>query len=262
MFRRQFLIGVGAGLVSAGFSEGCGGPPIGPGGVTPPPPTPIDPPPPPPPPPSLSIGRILAFGDSMTAGTTSPVVTFRGLDAGLAQSYPFKLQRLLTARYSAQTVDVFNAGKPAERATDGRDRLGGVLSEAKPQLLLLMEGANDLNNLAPGSTNVSPAVGAMEDMVREASGRGVEVVVATIPPQRPGRPNTQQAALVPKYNSELKLMASKKGAMLVDVNASFPLSMIGQDGLHPTEAGYQAIAEIFLDAIKARYEVPASIATR
>ena len=131
MFRRQFLIGVGATLVTAGLTESCGGSPTVPGGVTPPPQPPPEPPPPPPtPPPGLSIGRILAFGDSMTAGTTSPVVMFRALDAGLAQSYPFKLQTLLTSRYSAQTVEVFNSGKPAERATDGRNRLGGVLSEA------------------------------------------------------------------------------------------------------------------------------------
>ncbi len=263
MFRRQFLIGVGATLVTAGLTVSCGGSPTVPGGVTPPPQPPPEPPPPPPtPPPGLSIGRILAFGDSMTAGTTSPVVMFRALDAGLAQSYPFKLQTLLTSRYSAQTVEVFNSGKPAERATDGRNRLGGVLSEAKPQLVILMEGANDLNNLAVGSTDVSPAVGAMEDMVREAAGRGAQVIVATIPQQRPGMPNTQQAALVPKYNNELKQMATKKDAILVDVNTLLPLSMIGQDGLHPTEAGYQAIAEIFLDVIKSRYEISPTTASR
>jgi len=64
--------------------------------------------------------------------------------------------------------------------------------------------------------------------------------------------------LVDKYNNELRQMAAKKGAILVDVNAQFPVSLIGQDSLHPTEEGYQKIAEIFLDAIKAKYEIPAS----
>jgi lysophospholipase L1-like esterase len=41
-----------------------------------------------------------------------------------------------------------------------------------------------------------------------------------------------------------------------------PLSLIGEDGLHPTEQGYQKLAEIFFDAIKAKYEAPASTATR
>ena len=50
-------------------------------------------------------------------------------------------------------------------------------------------------------------------------------------------------------------MASKKGAILVDVNGQFPLPLIGQDGLHPTEPGYQTLAEMMFEAIKTRYEV-------
>jgi lysophospholipase L1-like esterase len=50
-------------------------------------------------------------------------------------------------------------------------------------------------------------------------------------------------------------MAVKKGARIVDLHAEFPVSLLGEDGLHPTEAGYQKIAEIFHDAIAAHYEV-------
>ena len=35
-----------------------------------------------------------------------------------------------------------------------------------------------------------------------------------------------------------------------------------EDGLHPTESGYQRLATIWLDAIKARYEQPAQSAAR
>jgi lysophospholipase L1-like esterase len=249
-----------AGILLTVLAAACGssGPPTAPGPIVIPP---TDPGPGAnPSPPTLGVTRILAFGDSMTEGTTSVTFTPFTLTAGLPQSYPFKLQTLLSARYTAQTITVANAGRAGEQAAQTspstHDRFSGALSEAKPQLLLLMEGANDLNNIPTGSTNVSPIVGAMEDMVRDALGRGVQVMLATIPPQRPGQKNTIQAALVPKYNSELKLMASKKGAMLVDVNALLPLSLIGQDGLHPTDAGYQMLAEIFMDAIKARYEEP------
>jgi lysophospholipase L1-like esterase len=251
-----------AGLLLAVLTTACGSsaPPTGPGPiVTPPPDTG---PPTPPPPPTLGITRILAFGDSMTEGTTSPTFTPFALTAGLPQSYPFKLQMLISARYSAQTIAVLNAGKAGEKATETnpstRDRFNAAMSEARPELVLLLEGANDLNNIPTGSTNVSPIVGAMEDMVRDATGRGLQVMVATIPQQRPGQKNTTQAALVPKYDSELKLMASKKGATLIDINALLPLSLIGQDGLHPTEAGYQMMAEIFLDAIKSKYETQAT----
>jgi lysophospholipase L1-like esterase len=197
----------------------------------------------------------------MTEGTASPVFTGFGLTAGLPQSYPFKLQTLLSARYSGQTISVSNAGLAGERATETkpstRDRLSRAMSEAKPELLILIEGANDLNLMGgTGLTDVSPVTAAMEDMVRDSIGRGAQVIVATLPPQRSGGGSKGQAGpLLAKYNNDLKLMASKKGAMLVDINALLPLSMIGQDGLHPTEAGYQMMAEIFLDAIKGKYEV-------
>src|SRR5580765_3356043 len=103
----------------------------------------------------------------------------------------------------------------------------------------------------------------MEDMVRLATGRGMQVLMDTIPPQRAGGRNAAAPGLVDKYNGQLKVMAGKKGAILVDVNAMLPLSLIGQDGLHPTEAGYQKLAEIWQDAIKVRYETaPPSIARR
>ncbi len=249
-----------AGLLLAVLTTACGssGPPIGPGPITPPPPDP-GPTPTPTPPPTLGITRILAFGDSQTQGTTSPTYTPFTLTPGLPQSYPFKLQALLTARYTGQTIAVANAGLAGERVTEThpstRDRFGAALSEAHPELVILLEGVNDINNLPDGVTNVSPIVGALEDLVRDAQGRGSQVIVATLLQQRPGYPNTQHYMLVPKFNNEVKTMAGKKGATLVDLNTMVPLSLIGQDGLHPTEAAYEMMAGIFFDVIRGKYEV-------
>jgi lysophospholipase L1-like esterase len=258
-----------AGLFLTVLTCACGSsaPPTGPGPIVTPPPIVVPTPPTPPvTPPALAITRILSFGDSMTEGTTQPSYAPFTLTAGKPESYPFKLQTLLAARYTAQTVAVSNAGRAGENAAavspSARSRLSGALSEARPELVILMEGANDLNTLdSVGSTDVSPVVGALEDMVRDAIGRGAQVMVATLPPQRTNSQRGNAGSRLPKYNNELKLMAAKKGAMLVDVNALLPLSFIGQDGLHPTEAGYDAIAQIFLDAIKAKYEVPAAQTT-
>jgi lysophospholipase L1-like esterase len=256
--RRRILPAV---LLLGFFASACGssGPPTGPGPIVTPPPDP-QPPPPPPPPPTLGVTQILCFGDSMTAGTVSPALARFALDAGRPESYPFKLQTLLAARYTAQTITVLNAGQAREPAEQARDRFNGALSEAKPQLLLLMEGANDLNS--PGSIDVSEIVSAMEDMVRDATLRGIPVMVATLPPQRLGGRNTADPELLDKFNRDLRLMASKKGAQLIDVNTMLPLSLIGEDGLHPTEQGYQKLAEIFFDAVKAKYEAPAPTARR
>jgi lysophospholipase L1-like esterase len=196
----------------------------------------------------------------MTEGTTSPPLTtwtFR-LDAGLTHSYPFKLQTLTSGRYTSQTIAVFNAGRAGQRAVDDRGRFNDALDEARPDIVLLMEGANDLN--APFNTGegindrIRTTVAGLEDMVRDAGFRRIPVFLATLPPQRDGGPKAGAATFLTRYNDALKVMASNKGASIVDVYPQFPLSDIGQDGLHPTEAGYQRIAEIWLEALKRQYE--------
>lgn len=206
-------------------------------------------------PPVLGVTRVLAFGDSMTAGTTSPPLAAAALTAGLPQSYPFKLQTTLGARYTGQAIAVLNAGNPGEQAAtpSALTRFGDALSEAKPDLVLLMEGANDLNNAgAMVNAAITAAVSSLEEMVKEASRRGMPVMVGTLPPQR--APKGTSAEVVARFNDAVKVMAAKKGAILVDVSALFPESLIGQDGLHPTEAGYQRLAEIYGEAVRTRYE--------
>ena len=212
------------------------------------------PPPPPAPAPVLAVTRILAFGDSMTAGTTSPAVVPPALTAGPPQSYPAKLQDLISGRYSGQTITVLNAGKPSEHVYDAATlaRFNHEVSDASPNLILLMEGANDLNDAGDAvNDTIATTVGTLEEMVKEAGRRRIPIMVATLPPQR--LPKGHGAPYIGRFNDAVKTMAAKKGGILVDVNAGVPDSLIGQDGLHPTEEGYQRIAEIFLNAMKSVY---------
>jgi lysophospholipase L1-like esterase len=186
------------------------------------------------------------------------------LDAGRTQSYPFKLQSLLAARYTAQTVQLFNAGIAGRNVREDVSRFGDALSAAKPELVLLLEGVNDLNSPRnPGegdNARIRLTVDTLEEMVKEATRRNVPVMVGTLPPQRPGGPKAASVDLIAPFNEALRVMAGKKGAQVVDTGA-LPLSMIGSDGLHPTEAGYQRMAEIWMEAIRARYEQAAPTAT-
>lgn len=214
----------------------------------------------------LGVTRILAFGDSMTAGTTSPPLTYTfALTPGLPQSYPYKLGELLTARYTSQTIETSNAGLAGETNRQGVDRIGFALREAQPEVVLLMEGANDLNQMSDlTGTDLTAAIdrslGAMEDMVRDAQRNGAFVMLATLPPQREGGRRAGGFENLGRYNDGLKLLASRKGADIVDVNAQLPAALIGEDGLHPTEEGYQRLAQIFLDTLIAKYEQPATLA--
>ncbi len=263
MFRRmRTALALCALLAGAGLS-GCGGSSTRPSPLVVPPADPGPTPDPPKPrvPPTLRITKVLAFGDSMTAGTISPALV-PSLTVGPPQAYPFKLQDLLSSRYTTQTITVLNAGKPGELVATpaALKRFNDSLSEVKPDVVLLLEGANDLNNAGDMvNAAITASVSSLEEMVKEAVRRKIPVMVATLPPQRP--PKGTAAPFIQKFNDAVKVMAANKGGILVDVYPRLPDAMIGQDGLHPTESGYQRLAEIFRDAIQAQYEAapPASV---
>jgi lysophospholipase L1-like esterase len=160
---------------------------------------------------------------------------------------------MLNERYTSQTIEVFNAGVAGNRAQEDRGRLIDMIRETKPEVLLLLEGANDLNGR---EMEINNTIGALEQMIGEGVSRGVRVFLATLPPQRPGGRNAGAAPFLDTVNALIRRTAPDEGAALVDVFAGMDLSMIGQDGLHPTDAGYQRMAEIWMDALKAAYEQP------
>jgi lysophospholipase L1-like esterase len=173
------------------------------------------------------------------------------------QSYPYKLQNLLTDRYKAQTVEVINEGDPGEEAVEGMVRLGSVLRRHHPDVLLLMEGANDL--FFHREEAIELAIPALDRMVSDAQREGVIVCLATIPPQRPGGARNNVAEIIPAFNEEIRALAARRDAVLVDVYKAIEpdLSLIGADDLHLTDRGYQVVAETFFAAIRAAFEDPA-----
>jgi lysophospholipase L1-like esterase len=212
--------------------------------------------------PRLVATRFLAFGDSLTAGTTSAAPTI--LLVNNADSYPFKLHRSLTSRYQSQIPEVLNDGvggefasKPGFAGPSGLSRLPGSLDANRPEVLLLMEGTNDLLDLQPGA---DAALDALEDMIRIAQGRSVRVMLATIPPQRAGgaRHRDAVAAIIPSFNESIRQLASRERVPVVDVYNALKdrMDLIGVDDLHPTPQGYDVIAATFFEAIRATLEEP------
>ena len=57
----------------------------------------------------------------------------------------------LRYRFQATSPVVLNEGLAAEFTTDGLRRLRGVLQQHRPEVLLLMEGTNDLLDRPPRS---------------------------------------------------------------------------------------------------------------
>jgi lysophospholipase L1-like esterase len=172
-------------------------------------------------------------------------------------SYPTRLQSMLSARYAAQTILVGNGGIPGETAENGARRLPNILANERPDVVLLMEGANDLSRLTLGLAAVSIAAQAIDAMAKESRNRGARVFLATIPPPKAGGNRALPVASVTALNDQIRLIARGEGAVLVDTNAAIAADLnryVGVDGLHLTEAGYQRVAEVFFDAIRADLE--------
>lgn len=206
--------------------------------------------------PRLSVTRFLAFGDSITAGAIAGAdgVTLSFVDPTLA--YPGELQTSLRQRYAAQPIVVVNDGLSGETAVDGAARLPAELSRYHPQVVLLLEGVNDLHGRV-GQDGFPPALSALRIMIQQANAAGAEVVVGTLPPAVPGALFPSTVALIAPFNAELVPMALESGARVVDLHSALLADVanwIGPDGLHLSVAGYQELAHVFFDSIQANFE--------
>lgn len=215
--------------------------------------------------PTLSKTRYLAFGDSITAGEVTFPVGSSVRGEGLitrqivvpAASYPTVLLNTLRGRYASQAgaMEVFNYGLGGERVINARNRFFAALNTTRPEVLLLLEGANDIPLGADGAA--SSAANEVRIWVAEAKARGIRVFLATPAPGRPGN-KTIQPALLLDYANRMRAVAAQEGVTLVDIYGLMlpdALRYIGVDGLHPNEQGYARIADLFFQAIQSEFEV-------
>lgn len=208
---------------------------------------------PPPPAPTLSVTKILAFGDSLTYGSHS-ARNFYFFERTHV-TYPVQLASLLQARYPKQTITVVNAGLPGELAVGARSRLESAIAANASDLVLLFEGTNDIN----AGFTPSQIAASLNDLVRAALGKGVKVRIATLPPIGLAYdPTGASNRLVQSVNSQIDTLASTLAiGTPVDLYATISRdsSLLGADGLHPSDAGYTAMANAFLDAIVSAFQI-------
>jgi lysophospholipase L1-like esterase len=225
------------------MAAGCGDSPSGPtdgGGV-----------------PTLSRTRFLAFGDSITAGEVTAHASGGISKMAIlpAASYPSHLLSQLSSRYTTQVASlrVTNSGMPGEKIFGAAERFPAALTADLPDAVLIMEGVNDLWLIGPDVTT-----DLLRTMVVTAKGWGVRVFVGSMVPTVPGRFRSVNPADLLALNARLKRMAAEEGAVFVDLYTPLlpdAASLIGVDGLHPNEAGYRRVAQIYFDSIRTSLEV-------
>jgi lysophospholipase L1-like esterase len=219
------------------------------------------------PPNAVGAARFLAFGDSITCGTPSPVFSGLVIINCNEYGYPERLLAMLQTYSPGQAFTVTKRGLPGEGAFEGERRLASELSELagpsvpirqRPEVLLLLEGINDMTNGA----SPTRAAASVAQMVQIARLFNLTVFVATMPQTyhsvdpTTGRVRENAAQLVPAFNTEIRRLAAQN-VVVVDLYAAFGTnrSLMGDDGLHPTPAGYNAMAQQFHAAIVQQFPV-------
>jgi len=209
--------------------------------------------------PRLSRTRFLAFGDSITAGEVTSPVGASGITRLVvvpSASYPTVLQSQLTSQYSAQASSILvnNQGRSGETIVDGALRFGDVFDTNRPEVVLLQEGVNGLGVAGPDATTA-----LMRQMVQRASHGSARVFVGSMVPTLPNRQRSQNPDQLVAYNDRLRTMCVEEGVTYVDLYDPLladAATLIGSDGLHPNEAGYRRIADLFFASIRATLEEP------
>ncbi len=181
--------------------------------------------------------RIVAFGDSLTAG----------LGVQTDESYPAQLQRRLDALGYAYRV--INAGVSGDTTAGGLRRVSWILNN-KPHLVILELGANDgLRGLSIDQTTHN-----LREIIQRLREAGVRILLAgmKLPPNYGHDYITQFEAIYPSLAKEYHLPLIP--FFLEGVGGSRSLNQA--DGIHPTQKGYELVVEQVLKALSPLLKPP------
>jgi lysophospholipase L1-like esterase len=172
-------------------------------------------------PPLAPNAVVLAFGDSLTSG----------VGANTSESYPARLEALIGRK-------VVSAGVPGEVSAEGLARLPSALEQAKPQLVILCHGGNDLLR----KLDDAQAANNIRAMVRLARSQGAQVVLIGVP--KPGL-LPSPAAFYTDIAKELRLPYEETALKKILTD-----NALKSDLVHPNAAGYARLAEAISALLK------------
>jgi lysophospholipase L1-like esterase len=226
--------------------------------------------------------RIMPLGDSITLGAEAqptPINNYAGYRYPL---YSQLLASLLSFHFVGSLAQGTNFPEINHEGHGGwtiemiRESIDSWLDQSKPDLVLLMAGTNDMWQARFRSNNVAVSIAALDDLVREISKHspGIRVIVAQIPPLDSGAvllasfgstlvdPNIDYGAEVDTFNSQIPGIVAKEQAdglnvTMVDMHSALNLATdFDGSGVHPDDAGYIKIANVWYRGIKAVFQLP------
>ena len=192
---------------------------------------------------------ILCFGDSLTFGTTSRAAPGFATLSGI-EGYVPKLQQLLEDELDEQ-LTLVNSSRGGGDTNEGLARLPNDLRIHNPDLVLLWLGIVDINtNDKARFTRLRDNLVAMMQMIQR---QGVAVVIGTYPPMDPEGFRALAPENVARLNTIIRQEANAERVPIAGHEKAFgkdPVGLLGSDGLHPNDNGYELIADTWFEVVK------------
>lgn len=176
--------------------------------------------------------KIVAFGDSLTAGF--------GLTE--KESYPYLLQEKLKA--DGYNYEVVNAGISGDTSLGGLERIDWSLEQENVQILVLELGGNDLlRGLSPKQMKLN-----LEKIIQKAKAKNVKVLLCGMlaPPTMGAQYQRDFVNAFPDLANEydVEFLAFVLEGIALDKKLNQP------DGIHPNAAGAVIMTENIYKALQ------------
>lgn len=188
----------------------------------------------------------MGFGDSITVGRD-------GSSDG--QGYLLRLENRLRAFWGAG--EVIDRGVDGSKTTSGISRIDSSLRRDRPAYALIHYGTNDWNDrLCRAADPPCYTAENLRSIVAACKRDETIPVLATIIPVNVGFdarvPITRQE-WVADIDRQIRAIATAEGAILADMEKAFladpDLASLFADHVHPSDKGYELMADVWLKAI-------------
>ena len=193
--------------------------------------------------------RVMPLGASITWGTASSdgngyreELRKRLAEAGVTVDY-------VGSQQSGTMADRDNEGHPGFRIDQIAAQADAWLAAAQPDVVLVNAGTNDTiqNYDLP---NAPARLNALIDQIAAAR-PSASIVVSTLVPSR----NATNNGRVQAFNAQVPGIVQRQAGAghhvsLVDLNSTLTSADIGSDEIHPTDAGYVKLANLWHAALR------------
>lgn len=188
----------------------------------------------------------MPLGDSITYGNPETGVSYRTSLWQHLQGGP-QVDLVGSVRWG-NLPDRDNEGHPGMRIDELRSWIDYWLTLNRPRYVLLHIGTNDVVQ----ARDLAEAPARLQELVEHITRRvpGVTILVASIVPS----PDQGLNERIDTYNAAIPgvvsaVRATGADVRFVDLNARMALSDISSDKLHPTDAGFLKMGDIWYDAL-------------